>query len=97
MTRREASNCVRDHTQSVRTAETCQEGAEGREEGTYTDSCCLSEEANKVEAQLAMRRKGNAGRDHEDDDGQFAVGFLDVEGPGDEEDGHGRKRLPFRR
>ena len=63
------------------------------EDETYADGCSLNEEADEVETQLAMRCKGNARRNHEDDDGQFAVGILDSEGPRDKEDGNGGKRL----
>jgi hypothetical protein len=63
------------------------------EDGTYTDGCSLNEEADEVETQLAMRCEGNARGDHEYDDGQFAVGLLDPEGPRDKEDGNGGKRL----
>jgi hypothetical protein len=64
-----------------------------KEDGTYADGCSLNKEANEVETQLAMRCEGNSRRDHEDDDGQFAVGVLDPEGPRDKEDGNGGKRL----
>jgi hypothetical protein len=63
------------------------------EDGTYAYGCSLNEEADEVETQLAMRCEGNAGRDHEDNDGQFAVGLLDSEGPRDKEDGNGGERL----
>jgi hypothetical protein len=60
---------------------------------TYADVCSLNEEADDVETQLAIRCEGNSRRDHEDDDGQFAVGFLDPEGPRDKEDDNGGERL----
>ncbi len=66
------------------------------EDGTYADGCSLDEEADEVETQFAMRCEGNARRDHEDDDGQFAVGILYPEGPRDEKDGNGGKRLDKR-
>ena len=63
------------------------------EDGTYADGCSLNEEANEVETQLAMRCEGDTRRDHEDDDGQFAVRLLDSEGPRDKEDSNGGERL----
>ena len=62
-------------------------------DGTYADGCSLNEEANEVETQLAMGCEGNARRNHEDDNSQFAVGILDSEGPRDKEDSNGGKRL----
>jgi hypothetical protein len=60
---------------------------------TYGDGGGLGEEADEVEMQLAVRREGDAERDHKDYDGQLAIGFLDAEGPGDKEDGNGCKGL----
>lgn len=62
-------------------------------DGTYADSRSLNEEADEVETQLAMRCEGNARRNHEDNDSQFAVGLLNPEGPRDKEDGNGGERL----
>jgi hypothetical protein len=62
-------------------------------ECTYSDGGSLSEEANEVETQLATRCESDTERDHADYDGQLAIWFLDAEGPGDKEDGNGRKRL----
>jgi len=53
----------------------------------------LSEETDEVETQLAVRRESDAERDHEDYEGQFAVGLLDARAPGDKEDGNGCKCL----
>ena len=53
----------------------------------------MSEEADEVESQFATRCESDAERNHGDYDGQFAIWFLDAEGPGDKEDGNGRKRL----
>jgi hypothetical protein len=64
-----------------------------KEDSTYGDSGGLSEEADEVETQLATRCESDAERDHGDYDGQFAIGLLDAERPGDKEDGNGRKRL----
>ncbi len=52
-----------------------------KEDKTYGDGCSLNEEADKVKTQFAVRCERNAGRYHEDDNGQFAVGLLDPEGP----------------
>ena len=60
---------------------------------TYGDGGGLSEETDEVETQLAVRRESDAERDHEDYDGQLAVGLLDAGAPGDKEDGNGRKCL----
>jgi hypothetical protein len=68
--------------------------SKGRIEGcTYGNGGGLSEETDEVESQLAVRRESDAERDHEDYDGQFAVGLLDAGAPGDKEDGNGGKCL----
>lgn len=66
---------------------------EGRKGCTYGDGGGLREEPDEVETQLAVRRESDAARDHEDYDGQFAIGLLDARAPGDKEDGNGRKCL----
>jgi hypothetical protein len=68
----------------------------GKEGCTYGDGGGLSEEADEVETQLATRCESDAERDHADNDGQFAIGLLDAEGPGYKKDGHWRKRLDNR-
>lgn len=53
----------------------------------------LDEEADEIEFEFAGGGDGDAGGDHEDDEGEFAVWFGDAEGPGDEKDGDGVEGL----
>ena len=60
---------------------------------TYGNGSCLSEEADQVEPEFAVRGKRNSGRDHEDNHSEFAVGLLNAERPGNEKDGNRSKGL----
>lgn len=54
---------------------------------TYGNGGGLCYEAQKVEAQLAMRGEGNTKRNHEHNHGEPLVRLLQAEGPRNEENG----------
>lgn len=53
---------------------------------THGDRSCLSNEADEVELELALRGKCDTARDHEDNDGEPLAWLLQLERPRDEED-----------